>query len=134
MYPEEELSDEIYFLKQTSLAVQGLHHGTQTTRVWQARRVRSIQKLWYGSRERGSILFISVFSTNFNRWSVLQPSFSLLPLLPGVHPELLFLGPLLAGEEDSGGDAAMIHDFSSTSYMWPLTGQMGFLTGTRLVL
>ena len=62
LYLEEELSEEFIILKQRPLSGQGLHHGTQTTRVWQANRVRRIYQLWYGSRERGSILF-KVFDT-----------------------------------------------------------------------
>jgi hypothetical protein len=37
----DSVSDK-FILKQTLLSVQGLHHGTQTTRVWQACRARRI--------------------------------------------------------------------------------------------
>ena len=43
------------FRRQTPLAMQNKHHGTQKIRVWQAGGVRSVNKLWNGSREGGGV-------------------------------------------------------------------------------
>ena len=51
LYLEEELSEEFIILNQRPLSGQGLHHGTQTIRVWQASDQEDISTLVWLKRK-----------------------------------------------------------------------------------